>query len=69
MGDPVSAPDHYTRLNPQPAWVLERWNLAYNRASAIKYLVRAGHKDDEVQDLRKARQHIDREIARLLGGE
>ncbi len=66
--DPVKSPAHYTRLSPEPAWVLERWNLEHNRSQAIKYLCRAGHKDDELQDLRKALQYCEREIRRLTDG-
>jgi hypothetical protein len=34
--------------------------------NAIKYLWRAGLKGEQVEDLRKARWYIDREIARIL---
>lgn len=35
------------------------WGENFCRASALKYLVRAGEKDDTVQDLMKARWYID----------
>ena len=34
--------------------------------NAIKYLWRAGLKGEQIEDLRKARWYIDREIARIL---
>ena len=39
--------------------------LDFNRGNAIKYLARAGRKDPgaELEDLRKARWYVDREIA------
>jgi len=39
----------------------------FNRGNAIKYLWRAGSKDPaaELEDLRKARWYVDREIDRL----
>lgn len=40
-------------------------NLSFCRGNAIKYLWRAGSKDDELQDLYKAKWYVEREIARL----
>lgn len=44
-------PEHYNRLNPQPKDVIRAWGLNFNLGSAVKYISRAGHKDDIVQDL------------------
>ena len=49
-------PEHYNRLNPQPKDVIRAWGLNFNLGSAVKYISRAGHKDDIVQDLKKAEQ-------------
>lgn len=43
--------------------VVEHFN--FNRGNAIKYIWRAGKKGDELEDLRKSRWYIDREIERL----
>lgn len=48
-------PEHYNRLNPQPKDVIRAWGLNFNLGSAVKYISRAGHKDDIVQDLKKHR--------------
>ena len=42
----------------------------YHRGNAVKYIARAGRKDPakEVEDLRKARFYLDREIERLMKG-
>jgi len=64
--DAVSEPAHYTRLDPQPKEVLTRWShqgVPHYACSAIEYIARAGHKDDPVQDLRKAIECIRIEIA------
>ena len=45
--------------------VIEDWNLNFNLGNAVKYISRAGHKDDIVQDLKKAMWYIEREIQRL----
>lgn len=41
--------------------------MTFCRGNAIKYLWRAGNKDPtkEIEDLKKARWYLDREIARL----
>ncbi len=64
--DPTN-PDHYKRLDPEPITVIERWSLSFCLGNALKYLSRAGHKPGAttVEDLKKARWYIDREIARL----
>lgn len=51
-------PEHYNRLNPQPKDVIRAWGLNFNLGSAVKYISRAGHKDDIVQDLKKAQEFI-----------
>ena len=65
MSDAVNHPKHY---NLHPAGiecidVVE--HLTFNVGNAIKYLWRAGLKGALVEDLRKARWYIDREIQRL----
>ena len=50
MSDAIN-PEHYSRLNPQPKDVIRAWGLNFNLGSAVKYISRAGHKDDMVQDL------------------
>jgi hypothetical protein len=47
--------------------VLEAWGLNENARlwNAVKYIARAGKKDDALTDLKKARFYLDREIERL----
>jgi hypothetical protein len=45
--------------------VIEAWGLGFCLGNAIKYISRAGRKGDAIEDLKKARWYIDREIARL----
>lgn len=59
--------DHYARLSPQPIEVINAWGLDFNLGNVVKYVARAGHKDDIVKDLKKARAYIDFEIRRLNG--
>lgn len=60
-------PEHYNRLNPQPKDVIRAWGLNFNLGSAVKYISRAGHKDDIVQDLyRILRKHRSLSSLRLM---
>lgn len=43
--------------------VIQDYKLNFNRGNIVKYVVRAGKKDDELQDLYKAKDYIEREIA------
>lgn len=68
VSDAVNHPQHY---NSHPSGiecidVVE--HLTFNVGNAIKYLWRAGLKDAAIQDLKKARWYIDREIQRLEKG-
>jgi len=63
--DPINRPLHYNS-NPsgiESIDVVEHLNFC--RGNAIKYIWRAGLKDDAIQDLEKARWYIEREIARI----
>lgn len=63
MNDMVKSPKHYTEgRNYEPKDVIRDWGLNFNLGSAVKYLARAGRKDDIVQDLEKAREYIAFEI-------
>ena len=63
--DPINHPDHYTS-HPSGAECIEiaEW-FPFNLGNAIKYIWRAGRKGDRLEDLRKARWYVDREILRL----
>jgi len=41
------------------------FNLSFSRGNIIKYVVRAGKKDDELLDLLKAKDYIEREIEHI----
>lgn len=64
--DNVNHPKHYTEGRKyETIDVIEDWNLGFNLGNTVKYISRAGRKDDIVQDLEKARFYLDREIQRL----
>lgn len=69
MGNTVSHPSHYNVGKYEVIDVIEDqgWGEGFNRGNALKYIMRAKHKDasKEIEDLEKARWYIDREISRL----
>ena len=69
--DAVNHPAHYTGGKIEVIAFIEDKGLNFHRGNAVKYISRAGKKDPakEVEDLKKARWYIDREIRRLEGGE
>ena len=61
--DPVNHPSHYTQLPVECIEITQHLNFC--QGNAMKYLWRAGHKEDAVQDLEKAVWYIRKEIERL----
>jgi nicotinamide riboside kinase len=45
--------------------VIEAWGLDFLLGNTVKYIARAGKKDSEVQDLKKAKFYLERRIAKL----
>jgi hypothetical protein len=63
----VDHPEHYGgKDNPYEAIkVIEAWMLGFNLGNCIKYIARSEWKGDELEDLKKARWYLDREISTL----
>lgn len=61
--DPVKHPSHYVEGKKyEPKDVIRDWGLNFNLGNALKYIARAGRKDDIVQELKKAQEYIQFEI-------
>lgn len=61
--DVVTHPSHYCEgKSIEPIKVIQDWQLDFCLGSALKYIARAGKKDDIIQDLRKAIKYIEFEI-------
>lgn len=61
----VNHPDHYN-ANPSGVEAIDVIeHMTFNVGNAVKYLWRADHKGKQIEDLKKARWYIDREIQRL----
>lgn len=67
MNDPVNRPAHYCHA-VETIDAIEAWGLGYLLGNVVKYVSRAGKKDDELQDLRKAQWYLNRRIAQLEVG-
>lgn len=45
--------------------ICKDYDLNFNRGNIIKYVIRAGRKQDEIRDLEKAKDYIQRELDHL----
>ena len=63
--DNVNHPPHYTSGKIEVIEFIEDQKFNYHRGNAIKYLSRAGKKNDIKEDLKKAIWYIQREIDSL----
>ena len=64
-GDAVNHPVHYTNHPSGVECIAITEHFGFCIGNAIKYCWRAGLKGDALEDLKKARWYLDREIARL----
>lgn len=61
--DEISSPSHYIEGRKyEPRKVITDWGLNFNLGNAVKYISRAGRKNDKIEDLQKAIQYIKFEI-------
>jgi hypothetical protein len=60
--DLVNHPPHYTFGRIEVIDAIEDWNLDFHLAQVVKYVARARHKGNFVEDLKKARWYLDRKI-------
>ena len=62
--DPVNRPKHYTEHKSGVECIQITEHLNFCLGNAIKYIWRADLKADAIEDLKKARWYLDREIQR-----
>lgn len=66
MSDEIINPAHYTAGRDYQPWdVIADWQLDYYTGNALKYIARAGRKNDEIEDLQKAIRYLEKKIAIL----
>lgn len=62
--DMVNHPAHYKTGGVETIDFIEAKSLNYHLGNVVKYVTRADHKGDRLENLRKARWYLDREIQR-----
>lgn len=67
--DNVNHPAHYKVGGIETIDFIEAKQLNYNLGNVVKYVTRADHKGNNVEDLLKARWYLNREISNLNKGK
>jgi len=66
LSDPVNHPSHYTEHPSGVECIQITEHMNFCLGNAVKYIWRAGLKNDNaIEDLKKARWYVDRELERL----
>ncbi len=65
--DMVNQPPHYTYGGIETIDFIEAKDLNYNLGNVVKYVTRSGLKGTRIEDLKKAKWYLEREIGSLLG--
>ena len=76
MSDNINHPQHYTLGRIEVIDFIEDKGLNFNLGNVVKYVARAGHKKSSgksleakaIEDLKKARWYLDREISKREKG-
>lgn len=59
----LTKPEHYdSQTNIDVIDICHMYNTSFSRGNIIKYVIRAGKKNDELKDLYKALDYLQREI-------
>ena len=65
----VDHPSHYNKGGIEVIDIIEAFNLPFTLANSLKYLLRCQYKNNKLEDLKKARWYIDREINNIERGD
>jgi hypothetical protein len=63
--DAIEHPEHYTQHPSGIECIEVTEHMTFCLGNAVKYIWRAGRKGDALEDLKKARWYIEREIKRV----
>ena len=64
-GDCVNHPSHYTTGRIEVIDFIEDQQLGFHEGNVVKYVARARHKGNELQDLEKALWYLQRRVLQL----
>lgn len=62
----INEPPHYRARGVESIQVIEAFGLGFHLGNVVKYVLRADRKGAPLDDLKKARWYLDREIAARL---
>ena len=62
----VNHPSHYN-VGIETIDYIESWEMNFNTGNVIKYTTRARFKENQLEDLEKAKWYLEREMQRLKG--
>lgn len=65
MLDNVNHPSHYKVGGIETIDFIEAKSLNYNLGNVVKYITRADHKSNKLEDLKKAQWYLNREVSNL----
>lgn len=65
MFDPINHPPHYTFSRIEVIDAIEAWELSFHLGNVVRYVARADRSGSQLDDLKKARWYLNREIERL----
>ena len=63
--DMVNHPSHYCQGDIEVIDAIEDWKLGYHEGNVVKYVARACHKQNRLEDLKKAQWYLTRLIEKL----
>ena len=61
----IEKPNYYQSTSIDVVDLCKLYDINFNKGNVIKYVCRAGKKDNEIQDLKKAVEYLQREIEHL----
>jgi len=65
----VNHPVHYNKGSIEAIDIIEDWDLNFSVGNVIKYMLRAPHKGEELEDLEKAKWYLERHIKNVKKGK
>lgn len=65
----INHPEHYNKGAIEAISIIEDWDLSFSVGNVIKYMLRAPHKGEELEDLEKAKWYLERHIEKVKKGK
>lgn len=65
--DMVNSPSHYNTGKIEVIEAIDDWKLGFYEGQVVKYVARAKHKGNEIENLKKAQWYLNRLITLKMG--